>query len=299
MSRVRTTRVVEGEYNMFRLALIGAGGKMGCRLTDNLLKTDIPVSYVEIGEEGLNNLAVRGLFPTPQDEAVRGADVVVLAVPDVSIGTVTESITPEMKTGAMLVLLDPAALYMNEVRLRDDIAVFVTHPCHPPVFNYDATPEERRDFFGGIKAPQAIVCALHQGTEENYDQGEYIAKTIYAPVTRAHRITIEQMALLEPTMAETIGAALATLAKEAMDTAVMNGVPPEAARDFMLGHINIELGIVFGEAGNPFSDAAKVAIEYGRRRLFKDNWQELFQIENVREQIDVMLHPEKLMYTIK
>ncbi|QSO47319.1 phosphogluconate dehydrogenase C-terminal domain-containing protein [Alicyclobacillus mengziensis] len=284
---------------MFRLALIGAGGKMGCRLTDNLLKTDIPVTYVEIGEEGLNNLAVRGLSPTPQDEAVRGADVVVLAVPDVSIGTVTESITPEMKTGAILVLLDPAALYMNEVRLRDDIAVFVTHPCHPPVFNYDATPEERRDFFGGIKAPQAIVCALHQGTEENYGRGEYIAKTIYAPVTRAHRITVEQMALLEPTMAETIGAALATLAKEAMDTAVMNGVPPEAARDFMLGHINIELGIVFGEAGNPFSDAAKVAIEYGRRRLFRDNWQELFLLENVREQIDVMLHPEKLMYTIK
>lgn len=279
---------------MFRIALLGAGGKMGCRLTDNLLKTEISVSYVEIGQNGLKNLAERGLTATPQDKAVRTADVVVLAVPDVAIGEVSKTVTPEMKTGAILVLLDPAALYLNEVALREDIAVFVTHPCHPPVFNYDSTPEERRDFFGGVKAPQSIVCALHQGVDADYNRGEFIAKTIYAPIIRSHRITVEQMALLEPAMAETIGAALATLAKEAMDAAVAHGVPEEAAKDFMLGHINIELGIVFGEAGNPFSDAAKVAIEYGRRHLFKDNWKDLFQRDKVREQIDVMLHPEKL-----
>jgi len=71
-------------------------------------------------------------------------------------------------------------------------------------------------------------------------------------------------------------------------------VPQEAARDFMLGHINIELAIAFGEAGNPFSDACLVAIEYGKKYWLKDGWEALFDPESVREQVKVMLHPEKL-----
>ena len=35
-----------------RIALIGAGGKMGCRVTDNFLKQSYAVDYVEVSETG-------------------------------------------------------------------------------------------------------------------------------------------------------------------------------------------------------------------------------------------------------
>jgi hypothetical protein len=275
------------------IALIGAGGKMGCRITDNLKKGTKKVHYVEISESGLKNLEERGLQSTPQEEALKEADIVILAVPDVHIGKVSHSVVPEMKSGAMLILLDPAAAFLNKLPERKDVVYFISHPCHPPVFN-DEDQDARRDFFGGIKAKQAIVCALMQGEDENYTIGEETAKEMYAPVMRSHRITVEQMAFLEPTMAETISSMLVTVMGESMDEAVKRGVPYEAARDFMLGHINIQLAIVFGEAGNPFSDACKIAIEYGKKYMLKEGWKKLYDPEKVYEQVDVMLHPEKL-----
>jgi D-apionate oxidoisomerase len=269
---------------------------MGCRITDNLVKGTETVYYVEISERGVERLAQRGLQPTHQEEAVKDADVIILAVPDVAIGEVSHGIVPQMKSGAMLMVLDPAAAYLNKLPKREDVAYFVTHPCHPPVFN-DEDQEARKDYFGGIKAKQAIVCALMQGPEEYYTKGEEIAKNMYAPVMRSHRITVEQMAMLEPTMAETISSMLVTVLGEALDEAVKRGVPYEAARDFMLGHVNIQLAIVFGEAGNPFSDACKIAIEYGKRYMLKEDWRKLYEPEKVYEQIDVMLHPEKLNTT--
>jgi len=275
------------------IALIGAGGKMGCRITDNLKNHAHPVHYVEISERGVQNLAQRGLAPTAQEDAVPLADVVILAVPDVAIENVSQSIVPMMKSGAMLMLLDPAAAYAGKLPERQDVSYFVTHPCHPPVFN-DETGDARRDYFGGVKAKQAIVCALMQGPESDYERGERIARTIFAPVMRAHRVTLEQMAMLEPTMAETIGAMLIVTCGEVLEEAVRRGVPREAARDFMLGHLNISLAIVFGEAGNPFSDACQIAIEYGKKAVIRDEWRSLFDPDSVRGQIDIMLHPEKL-----
>lgn len=274
------------------IALIGAGGKMGCRITDNLKDSQYDVAYVEISEKGQQNLAQRGLQPTPTDQALASAEVVIMAVPDVAIEKVSAGIVPSMKSGAMMILLDPAAAYLDKLPKREDITYFISHPCHPPLFN-DEEGEARKDFFGGIQAKQAIVCALMQGSEDDYIKGEEIAKNMYAPVMRSHRITLEQMAMLEPTMAETLGSMFAVMYGEALDEAVRNGIPYEAAKDFMLGHINIQLAIVFGEAGNPFSDACKIAIEYGKQHVIKEGWQELFKPEKVYEQIDVMLHPEK------
>jgi ketol-acid reductoisomerase len=279
---------------MKTIALIGAGGKMGSRITDNLKDSVYNMLYVEIGQQGIENLAKRGLTPTPTDEAVGAADVVILAIPDVAIRTVSASLIPKMKPGALIMLLDPAAAFAGNLVDREDINYFIAHPCHPPVFNDETTEEARRDYFGGIKAKQAIVCALMKGTEEDYHTGEEIAKAMYAPVIRAHRVTVEQMAILEPTMAETVGGTMAMVLKEAMEEAINRGVPAEAARDFMLGHINIELAIAFDEASNPFSDAALIAIEYGKKYLLKENWRDLFELDSVKTQVDVMLNPEKI-----
>jgi len=278
---------------MTTIALLGAGGKMGCRITDNLRKGSDPVYYVEISERGLKQLADRGLAATPQETAVANADVVVLAIPDVAIGEVAASVVPSMKSGSMLMVLDPAAAYLGKLPQREDVTYFVTHPCHPPVFNDETTMEAKRDYFGGVAAKQAIDCALLQGPEADYAVGEAVARAMYAPILRAHRITVEQMAMLEPTMAETISSMMVTVLGEAMDEAVKRGVPYEAARDFMLGHINVQLAIVF-EKTNPFSDACLVAIEYGKKAMLKEGWKDLYNPDKVYDQIDVMLHPEKL-----
>lgn len=267
---------------------------MGCRITDNLMHSDYEMNYVEVAPSGLERLQARGLSATDQSEAVSSADAIILAVPDVVIGRVAAGIVPAMKSGAMLILLDPAAAYAGHLPSREDVTYFVAHPCHPPIFNDETTPEGRKDYFGGIAAKQAVVCALMQGPEEDYVNGEAIVAKMYAPILRMHRITVEQMAMMEPAMAETIGAATVMLLKSAMDEAVKRGVPADAARDFMLGHLQIELAIAFGEAGNPFSDACLVAMEYGKRHLFKEGWEKLFEPESIREQIDIMLHPEKL-----
>jgi hypothetical protein len=278
---------------MAAIALIGAGGKMGCRITDNLMKGKHTVYYVEISESGISRLADRGIKPTPQEQAVKEADAVILAVPDMVIGAVSRAVVPLMKSGALLMVLDPAASYLGEVEMRDDLAYLVTHPCHPPVFNDETTPEAKRDYFGGVAAKQAIVSALVQGEEHHYELGEGIAREMYAPVMRSHRITLENMAMLEPVMAETIGSMLMALLGEALEEAVERGVPYEAAKDFMMGHINVQLGIVF-EKANPFSDACLVAMDYGRKAMIKEGWRKLYDAECVREQIDVMLHPGKL-----
>ncbi len=52
------------------IALFGAGGKMGCRLTDNLKDSGYRMRYVEISDDGIENLRARGLSTTPQDEAL-------------------------------------------------------------------------------------------------------------------------------------------------------------------------------------------------------------------------------------
>lgn len=278
------------------IALMGAGGKMGCRITDNLRKSRYKdeTMYVEVGERGIQNLRERGLEPVTQEEAVPKADMVIMAVPDIFMGKITVSVVPQMKEGAMLILLDPAAAYLEQLPKRKDISYFISHPCHPPVFNDETDAEAKKDFFGGIKAKQSIVCALMAGPEEDYNKGEEVAKTMYGPIIRSHRITMEQMALLEPAMAETVSSTLAVVLKQALEETVKRGVPYEAAKDFMLGHINVQLGIVLGDAGFNFSDACLVAIEYGKKYILKENWQEIFEPAKVHEQIDVMLNPEKL-----
>ena len=271
------------------IAIIGAGGKMGCRLTANLVKTAHNLLLVEVSDEGRAHIAQNGQQVTAQDDALAQADAVILALPDRVLGKVAHQIVPQVKPGTMIITLDPAAAHAGELPQREDITFFVTHPCHPSVFEHLETEEERADFFGGVKARHAIVCALMSGPKEDYAKGEALAREFYAPVTRAHRITVEQMAILEPTMAETCGIALVLALREVLEETVKRGVPREAAEDFMFGHIKVELGIGFGRANFPFSDGAKLIGEYGRRRLLRDDWKELFEPESVMEQVKAIV----------
>jgi D-apionate oxidoisomerase len=270
-----------------KVALMGAGGKMGSRITDNM--KDMPeydIQYVEVSEPGIANLAKRGLSPTPRDEALKDAEAVILALPDKLIGRITHEIIEVLEPGTMVIGLDPAAAYADVIPIREDLTYFVSHPCHPPLFNDEVTPEARTDWFGGVHAKQHIVCALHRGPEEAYAKGEKIARAMYAPVMNAYRITVEQMAILEPALVETFSATLVTAMKEALDKAVEMGVPEEAAREFFFGHIRIELAIIFGFAGFPFSDGAKLAIKNAYDNIFLPDWKDrIMQIEPLKRSV--------------
>jgi D-apionate oxidoisomerase len=278
-----------------RVAVIGAGGKMGTRIVNNLLRhpREYTLSLCEQGAAGIARLKERGLAVADAMQAVPQADLTILAVPDAAIRTVSADVVPWVRPGAGVIMLDPAAAAAGEVVLRDDATFVVCHPCHPPLFGEQATPEARKDFFGGIAATQDIVIALWRGSEEVFGRAERLCREMFAPVVQVHRITVEQMAILEPAMAEVVAASAAVLMKEALEEAVKRGVPREAARAFMLGHAQIPLAIVFGAIPSPFSDAAKIAIRYGQRHLYREDWRKVFEPEHVRACIREMLHPEE------
>jgi ketol-acid reductoisomerase len=267
------------------VALFGAAGKIGARIA-NALRDDLDyrMLYVEAGEAGLARLRERGLAPTFQEQAVREAEVVILAVPDVLIRTVAGEVVPALKSGALLICLDPAAPHGGELPKREDIAYFVVHPCHPPIVNDEVDSEARRDFWGGV-ARQNIVCALMQGTEDDYATGVKIARKMFAPVMKAHRVTVEQMALLEPALAETVVLTCQVVISEAIDEAVRHGVPAEVARDFVLGHMNVNLGILFGYIDAQLSDGAKLAVERAKKSIFQPDWKKVFEPENVINEV--------------
>lgn len=270
-----------------RIALMGAGGKMGCRITDNIKDNpEYQTDYIEVSEAGLANLAARGLRATPQDEALARAEVVILALPDKLIGRITQEIVPKLNSGTMIIGLDPAASYAGAIPIRDDLIYFVAHPCHPPLFNDEVSKEAREDWFGGVRAKQHIVYALSHGPEESCAIGERIARDIYAPVMKSFRVTIEQMAILEPALAETFTATVISAIKEAYDEAVKMGVPAEAAWEFLSGHVRIEFAIIFGIAGFPFSDGAKAAIAKAYEKIFRPDWKhEIMSKEAIQQSV--------------
>jgi hypothetical protein len=271
---------------MITIALFGAAGKIGTRIADRL--RDEPgyrTLYVESGDSGRARLHERGLTPATKEEAVREADVAILAVPDTVLGTVAHDIVPALRSGAMVICLDPAAPHGGELPSRSDIAYFVVHPCHPPVVSDEADPQARRDFYGGIKARQHIVCALMQGTESDYAAGEQIARRMFAPVMNAYRVTVEQMALLEPALSETVVLTCMVVMKEAMDEAIRRGVPADAAREFTLGHININLGILFGYLDAQFSEGARLAVARAKDQIFQPDWKKVFEPGSVLDQV--------------
>jgi hypothetical protein len=271
---------------MTTIALFGAAGKMGTRIS-NRLKEDplFQTFYVESGEAAEARLRERGLNPTPPEEAARQADIVILSIPDKLIGKVSAQVVPLMKPRAMMMLLDPAAPHGGELPKRADIAFFVTHPCHPPVVNDEVDPAARMDFFGGIHAKQHVVAALMQGTDADYALGERVVRRIFAPVMNVYRVTVEQMAILEPALSETVVLTCMVVMKEAIEEAVRNGVPPQAARDFVLGHMNVNIGILFGYIDAQLSDGAKMAVERARQSIFQPDWKKVFEPENVLREV--------------
>ncbi|HTT12091.1 MAG TPA: phosphogluconate dehydrogenase C-terminal domain-containing protein [Burkholderiaceae bacterium] len=268
------------------IALFGAGGKMGVRLSRNLKKSDYIVRHVEPGATGRNRLKDElNIDCVSTDEALADVDVVILAIPDTIIGKVAHQISPKLRPGTMVMLLDAAAPFAGHLPDRKDLTYFVAHPCHPTIYNDETEEAARRDYFGGGAARQSITNSLMQGPESAYQLGEDVAKTIYAPILRSYRLTVDQMALLEPGLSETVCATLLQVMRDAMDEVVKRGVPEDCARDFLLGHMNILGAVIFNEIPGAFSDACNKAITFGKPRLMRDDWIKVFDRAEIAESI--------------
>jgi D-apionate oxidoisomerase len=271
---------------MTSIALFGAGGKMGARLAKNLQGSAFEVRHVEVSEAGQKRLREElGISCCSIEEALSGVDVVILAVPDTLIGRIAADLSPKLAAGTMVITLDAAAPFAGHLPARDDLVYFVTHPCHPNIFNPQVHVEGAPDYFGGVRASQSIVNALMQGPDEAYELGESIAKLIYQPVQRSYRVSVEQMALLEPGLSETVCATLLDVMREAMDEVVARGVPAEAARDFLLGHMTILSAVIFKQIPGQFSDACNKAITFGKPRLMRDDWIKVFDRQEIANSI--------------
>ena len=71
------------------VTVIGAGGKMGMRVSANLAKSEYASFYVETSQNGRARVAEAGRELGNLDELVPTSDFVILAVPDIALGSVS------------------------------------------------------------------------------------------------------------------------------------------------------------------------------------------------------------------
>ncbi len=271
-----------------QVAILGAGGNMGRRITGSLRDNpDYALRLIEPGEAGAARVAAQGLTVSQQVDGLAGADVVIFAVPDRIVRDVTSEVVPALDPGTAILFLDPAGVAAGRVPQRDDIQCFVTHPTHPPLYGLldETDAEARRDYWGGGKARQAIVFATAWGEETTAGTVERLAMDMFAPVTRSHRVTVEQMALLEPALTETLTNGCVSLIYDGMNRVIDAGVPAEATRDFLMGHLQIGIALIFKQLDWKLSEGAQLALEQSRSKLFKDDWHKIFEPDEVMKSL--------------
>ncbi|MFD5663771.1 phosphogluconate dehydrogenase C-terminal domain-containing protein [Streptomyces anthocyanicus] len=276
------------------VAVIGAAGKMGQRVSNNLVDSDFRVLFSEASPTGQELIRDLGRELTESAAAAAEADVVILAVPDVVLGKVSEELVPLMKPGTVVLTLDPAAAYAGLLFAREDIRYACAHPCHPSVFLERTTKEEWQDTFGGIAAPQEVVAAYEGGDAAKQELADSVIRVMYAPVVDVHWVTVKQLAVLEPTLVETIACMVGALLTEALHETVHTvGVPEKAARAMLLGHTQVALANTL-KGSNPFSDACLIAMDYGRESIVREDWKKVFDDEELDKVITRMLRIKEI-----
>lgn len=269
---------------MTTVVILGAGGNMGRRITRSL--RDNPaydLRLVEPGDRGRELIRGEGLDVADQADALPGAEIVVFAVPDRIVREVAADVIPRLDAGTSILFLDPAAVAAGRIPEREGIQCFVTHPTHPPLYSLlrEEREDARRDYWGGGLARQAIVFAIAWGDEEHAEQAQQLCVDMFAPITSAHRITVDQMALLEPALTETLTNGCIAVIREGLEKVVEIGVPEAAATDFLMGHLQIGIALIFDQMDWKLSEGAQLALEQSRSQLFRDDWDSIFEPENV------------------
>lgn len=275
------------------VSIIGAGGKMGARVTRNLLKhiDEIELFLLECNKSAADEIESEGLKIWEAPSAVPKSDVIVLAVPDRIIKEVSKEITPQMKKGAAMIILDPASAVANDLVMRNDCTFMVAHPCHPSYFIDQDSHEARNDYFGGMGGKQDIVLALIQGEENVFAAGRKVAKKMFEPVVNSYVMGLRNMAFLEPTLVELLGATCLQAMAETVDEAVRRGISRQAAISFLAGHIyNLSANFLGYLGDTKVSDACQVAMDLGNKYVLRDDWKRIWDDDVLDSVIDTMLH---------
>jgi len=278
-----------------KVAVIGAGGKMGTRTSNNLAKfpDEIELYLCESGDKGIQAILDRGMTPDKPEEVVPQVDVVIFAVPDTLIKKLSGQFVQMMSPGAGMVILDPAAAVAKELTMRGDCTFAVAHPCHPSYFLDQDTYEARHDYFGGLGGKQDCVMAKIQGDDEVFKKCRRVAEIMYGPVEHSYIMGLRDIAFLEPTLVELLGATCLYAMAETVNKAVERGIRKEAAVSFLTGHIYNLSANFLGFLGNTsVSDACKVAIGLGNRLVLRDDWNKIWDDDVLDKVIATMLHPE-------
>jgi len=270
---------------MTRIAILGAGGNMGRRITGSLREMeDYELRLIEPGTAGRQRIEAEGLSVVEQTAGLSGADVVIFAVPDRIVRDVAAEVVPLIDTHASILFLDPAAVAAGRIPRREDINCYVTHPTHPPLYSLlgEENPDARTDYWGGGRAHQSIVFAVAWGDDAVVaSRVEQLVIDMFAPITRSHRITVDQMAMLEPALTETLTNGCIAVIREGMERVVESGVPADATWDFLMGHLQIGISLIFEQLDWKLSEGAQMALEQSRGQLFRDDWMDIFKPENV------------------
>lgn len=268
------------------VAIMGAGGAMGRRITRALRTLDetYELRFIEVSESGRQKMADEfGTVATGLAEAVSGAQTVVLATPDRLVGAITKELVPLLDSGTNLLSLDPAAAHARRIPERAEINVFACHPTHPPLYDLlaEADPEARTDYWGSGLAHQALVIAHVWGDSSQFDVVEKLARDMFSPISRSHRITVEQMAYLEPAMSEAVTNSCLDLMRQTRDQLINDGIPAGAVEDFFMGHLQIGIALIFEKFDWKMSAGAVQAMREAQGVLFKEDWKRILDPEMV------------------
>lgn len=268
------------------VTVMGAGGAMGRRITRALraLPDQYELRFVEVSEAGRQKMADEfGTEPMELAEALAGANTVVLATPDRLVARISAELVPLLDAGTNLLSLDPAAAHAERIPFREDINLYACHPTHPPLYDLLAEPEAsaRDDYWGSGRARQALVIANVWGDTGTFDAVEKLAQDMFSPISRTHRITVHQMALLEPALSEAVTNSCLDVMRQARNNLIERGVPEQAVEDFFMGHLQIGIALIFEKFDWKMSAGAAKALVEAQDILFKDDWMRILDDDMV------------------
>ena len=63
----------------------------------------------------------------------------------------------------------------------------------------------------------------------------------------------------------------------------------DAARAFILGHLRVELAIIFGLTDYPLSDGALKAIDTAKPQIFRDDWRRVFDWDRIDASVEAIV----------
>ena len=83
-----------------------------------------------------------------------------------------------------------------------------------------------------------------------------------------------------------------TMVEAVDECAERYGIPREAAMDFLLGHLNVEIAMWFGLSPKVPSDAALRLMRFAKGVVVRDDWREALSPAKVREASELIVGGE-------